>query len=161
MYSWYQHVAWDRHYMIIIEPCHEKGQILWHIRRAKAEIRLCICAIWSGHVLSAHRITLCYEINTTPIRKECDQTAGTYMLTWDFAVLVGRKIPFSHGPAKLKYYGNTDVNTITSCNKRKNMCRETKFPTILYVRPVKTQISLRECAGWSESLLSTWRRFAS
>ena len=37
----------------------------------------------------------------------------------------------------------------------------TIFPTILYVHPAKTQISLRSCAGWSEFSLSTRRRFMS
>ena len=41
------------------------------------------------------------------------------------------------------------------------MSRGTAFPTRLRVRPARTQISLRGCAGWSESSLFTWRRNGS
>ena len=42
-----------------------------------------------------------------------------------------------------------------------NMSRDTAFPTRLLRRLAKTQISVRIRAVWSESSMSTWRRFGS
>ena len=62
----------------------------------------------------------------------------------------------------MRYHPRRFWNSSKTCLAvSENMSRDTAFPTRLHVRPSKTQISLRESAGWSESSLSAWRHFGA